>query len=328
MSFSYTEYRAVIQSLVSTADSSGSLASTTIDEELISLIPEWQASVFRFEDDALVGDSTYPSIDIGFEAKNKKSSLVAHAPADTLFYGETHDIGPALLAVVERLRAMPELRDSFGQIDSTVGAVGGFDGLVGWMGDGAVLVTKMPDGSISGGLLIQPTDAEDANRTFEMLRSLIVLGGGGMGVELRDVDHGDETITIIDLSGAAGGADLPEGVKAELAYAVTDDVIVIGYGEAFVAAALDADTDPSLADDARFGDLAGRAGEENISFAFVDVAAIRELVEPLAEGEMLPDDWAFYKREIQPYLLPFDALISSIRVDGDNDRVMQLITVE
>lgn len=327
--FSYTEYRALLQSFVSMAWAGSGLNTTTVDDELLSMVPTWQASSFRFEDDALVGDSAYPSVDIGFDAKNKKSTLLGHAPPGTILYAEAHDIGPALLALIDRFRQMPDLRESFGQIDSTVGVAGGFDGLLGWWGDGAVVVSKDAAGSIGGGLLIQPTNAADAKRTFDTLRSFLVLAGGGSGIELRDVAHGGATITVIDFSDALGSnAGLPPGVKAELAYAVTDEVVVIGYGEAFVASVLDAGPGPSLADDSRVAGLVKRVGEENIGVSFIDVRAIRDLVEPLVKAEVPADKWAFYEREVRPYILPFDALVSAGRVDGDLDRLTQVITVK
>jgi hypothetical protein len=329
VSFSYTEYRALLQSIVSMSGAGSGLNTTTVDDELLSMVPAWQASSFRFEDDALVGDSAYPSVDIGFDAKNKKSTLIGHAPPGTILYAEAHDVGPALLAIVERFRQMPDLRESFGQIDSAVGVAGGFDGLLGWWGDGAVVVSKNSDGSMGGGLLIQPTDAADAKRTFDTLRSFLVLAGGGSGIELRDVEHAGATITVIDFSAAMGSsAGLPPGVKAELAYAATNDIVVIGYGEAFVASVLDAGPGPSLADDSRVTGLVKRVGEENIGLSFIDVRAIRELVEPLVKAEVPADKWAFYEREVRPYVLPFDALVSGARVDGDLDRLTQFVTVK
>lgn len=329
VSFSYTEYRALLQSFVSMAGAGSGLNTTTVDDELLSMVPAWQASSFRFENDALVGDSAYPSVDIGFDAKNKKSTLIGHAPPGTILYAEAHDVGPAMLALIDRFRQMPDLRESFGQIDSSVGVAGGFDGLIGWWGDGAVAVSKNADGSYGGGLLIQPTDAAAAKRTFDTLRSVLIFAGSGSGIELRDVEHAGATITVIDFTAAIGSsAGLPPGVKAELAYAVTNDVVVIGYGEAFVASVLDAGPGPSLADDSRISDLVKRVGEENIALSFIDVRAIRELVEPLIKADAPADKWAFYEREVRPYILPFDALMSGARVDGDLDKVTQFVTVK
>ncbi len=328
VSFSYTEYRALLQSVVSMAGAGSGLDKTTIDDELLSMVPAWEASSFRFEDDALVGETAFPSIDIGFDAKNKKSSLIGHAPPGTIVYTESHDVGPAVIALVDRFRKMPDLRDAFGQIDSAVGVAGGFDGLFGWWGDAAIVVSKGADGSIGGGLLIQPTDVAAATKTFDTLHGYLLLAGSGSGIELREVDHAGATITVIDASAAMSSGSLPPGTKAELAYAVTKDVVVIGYGEDFVASVLDAGPGPSLADDGRFTDLVKRAGEENIGLSFVDVKAIRELVEPLVKKDIPSDTWAFYEREIRPYLLPFDAVVSGVRVDGDLDRYTQVVTVK
>jgi hypothetical protein len=328
VSFSYTGVRGLLQSIVSMAGAGSGLDKTTVDDELLSMVPAWEASTLRFENDALVGDAAYPRIDIGYDAKNKRSSLIGHAPPGTIFYAESHDIGPALNALIGRLRKLPDLREPFKQIDAAVGVAGGFDGLFGWWGDAAVAVSKGADGSIGGGLLIQPTDAAAAKRTFDTLRSFLVLAGGNSGITLKDVAHGDATITVIDFSAAAQSSGrLPAGVKAEIAYTVTNDVVVIGYGEAFVAAVLDAGPGPSLADDSRVVDLVKRVGQDNIGLAFVDVRAIRDLVEPLVKNLAPADKWAYYEKEIRPYLLPFDAFVSAARVDGDLDRLTQLVTV-
>jgi hypothetical protein len=328
--FNFTEYRTLIQSTMSMFGAGSGLESTTVDEEILNLIPAWQAGSLRFEDDALVGDGAYPSIPIGYEAKNKKSTLIGRAPAGTILYAESHDLGPAALAAIKPFRALPELQEGFREVDAAVGIIGGFEGVLGWWGDSAVVITKDAAGSIGGGLLIAPTDAAAATRTFETLRSFVVLAGGQAGVKLRDVTHGDATITIVDFSEAveSTGGTVPPGVKAELAYAVTADVVVVGYGESFVAAALDAGPGPSMADDGRFSSLVKRVGEENIGLSFVDIAAVRELIEPLVRETLPQDQWAFYEREIKPYLLPFDAFISSARIDGDVDRLDQAFTVK
>jgi hypothetical protein len=207
--------------------------------------------------------------------------------------------------------------------------IGGIEGVIGWWGDAGVALTPGPDGSIGGGLLIAPTDAEAAARTFTTLRSFVAFGGGQLGVELRDVAHGDATVTVVDFGGAAAGAaDLPEGFEPEIAYTVTDEIVVIGYGEAWVKSVLDAGPGPSLADDARYRALLDRVGEENLGVAFVDITKVRELIEPLVRDEIAADDWAFYQREILPYLLPFDAAASGSRQDGELDRMPQAITVK
>src|SRR6188472_3272811 len=76
----------------------------------------------------------------------------------------------------------------------------------------------------------------------------------------------------------------------------------------------------SSADDPRFKGLLGRVGPENIGASFLDLAAVRGLIEPIAQQALPADKWAYYTKEIQPYLKPLDALISAIRKDGGLDR--------
>jgi hypothetical protein len=331
VAFQFADYKALATTYVDmVGQSGGDLGSTQVDDEILSLVPAWQGTVGRFENDALVGESAYPGIDVGYDAHNKKSTLLGWAPPDTIGYAEAHDVGAAILALIDRFRQLPELRDSFGQVDQSAGIVGGLDGLFGWWGDTAVVVAKEADGTIGGGLLIAPTDVDKATRLFETLRSFIVLGGGNAGIEVRDVQHGDATITIVDFSAAveSSGTSFPPNIKPEIAYTVTKDIVVAGYGQAFVESVLDAGPGPSLADDARVADLAKRVGEENLGFTFLDVSAIREFVEPLLKAEMPADKWAFYEKEIKPFLLPLDAFASSAREDGDLNRLPAVYTVK
>jgi hypothetical protein len=122
-------------------------------------------------------------------------------------------------------------------------------------------------------------------------------------------------------------AGLPAGYKPEIAWAVTPDVAVVGYGSDFVASVLDAGPGPSLADDARFQGLVNRVGAQNLSLGFVDVTAIRGLVEPLIQQRMPADKWAEYQKEYRPYLEHFDALIGAVHRDGSVDKGSSALTV-
>lgn len=329
VAFGFVDYRSLLQSTF--AGTGSGLDTTAVDDELLTMVPAWFAGITRIEGDALVSDAAFPSIDFGFDAKNKRSGLAGHAPATSILYGESHDIGPALGALLDRFRNMPELRDTFSQIDQQASMLGGLDGIIGWWGDVALDVSKLPDGSYGGGLLMTPTDSQKAGTFLGFIRSAIVLGGRGAGLQVRDVTHGDATITVIDFSAAFGGTDvavLPPGFKAELAYAVTQDVVAFGYGEAWVASVLDANGATSLAGTPRYQDLLKRVGEENIGVTFLDLAAIREVIEPIARQESSSDEWAFYEREIKPYLLPFDAVISSAVKDGGIDHLVQSLVVK
>ena len=70
--------------------------------------------------------------------------------------------------------------------------------------------------------------------------------------------------------------------NVQLAYVATDEVIAIGSSPDFVKHVLDAGAGASLADDARYKGLLGRVDAEHSGVSFLDLAAIRGLI----EGEM------------------------------------------
>jgi hypothetical protein len=309
--------------------SPGMLDQTTLDETVISMVPGWQASALRFENDSLVSAATAPAGKIGYDSSNRASGVVGHVPAKAIVYMDVHDVGPALSAILAKFRALPETKPAFDQVDQALSVVGGFDAAFGWMGDTAFVVAPNGDGTIGGGLIVKPRDAAAAERLFTTIGGFVSLGGHDLGVTIRTEDHAGTKISIVDFSGMAGGTPLglPAGYKPEIAWATNADVTVVGYGRDFVASVLDAGPGNSLADDARFKALLNRVGAENISESFVDVTAIRSLIEPIAKSMVPADGWTYYESDIKPYLAPFDALIEASRKDGQLDRSSGLVTV-
>jgi hypothetical protein len=300
----------------------GVLDKTQIDETILGLVPAWQASTARFENDAIVTSSVSPSWSIGVDGANRASDLLGHMPAKTLFYADLHDAGPALTAILAKFRGLEEAKQAFAQFDQAMSILGGADAVYGWWGDTGVVVSALADGTIGGGLVIHPRDAAAADRLLTTLSGFVALGGGNSGVTLRNEDHNGTKITIIDFSASlgSGAGSLPPGYKAEFAWASNKDVTIVGYGRSFVTAVLDAGPGSSLGDDARFKGLLARVGPENMGMTFLDIAGIRALVEPLAQAAAPPEAWSRYTTEIQPYLKPIDALVSNVRKDGGLDR--------
>lgn len=305
--------------------SPGTLDKTQVDETILGMLPAWFANTGRFENDAFVMTSVGPAGKIGYDTSNHADGVVGHIPASTLLVSSEHDAGPTLTALLAKFRPLPEAKEFFAQFDQAISLLGGFDAVVGWWGDSAVVVSTLGDGSVGGGLVIKPRDAAAADRLANTLAGFVSLGGGSMGVSSRSVDHGGTHVTVVDLSGA-GVNGLPPGTKPEIAWAANADIAVIGYGEAFVEAVLDAGPGHSLADDARFKGLVERAGTDNIALTFLDIKAVRALLEPLAKASAPADAWSQYTQYIQPYLQPIDALISTGRKDGSIDRGVTIIT--
>jgi hypothetical protein len=103
-------------------------------------------------------------------------------------------------------------------------------------------------------------------------------------------------------------------------------VVVIGSGPDFVRHVLDAGAGQSLADDARFTGLVGRVGASHTGVSFVDIAAVRGLVEGLL-SEATPEERAEYEESVKPFLTPFDALIGAGVTGGDLDQQHVIVTV-
>jgi hypothetical protein len=307
--------------------SPGALDKTQIDDTILPMLPAWFANSGRFENDQFVTTSVGPAGKLGYDTANHADGIVTHIPPSTLLVSTEHDAGPTLTALLAKFRPLPEAKDFFTQLDQAMSLLGGFDAVVGWWGDTGLVVSKLDDGTIGGGLVVKPRDAAAADRLFSTLTGFVQLGGSSAGVTSRTVDHNGTNVTVVDLSAATvGSTPLPAGYKAEIAWAANADIAVVGYGEAFVNAVLDAGPGQSLADDARFKGLLDRVGSENIALTFLDIKAVRSLLEPIAQANAPADAWTQYTKYIQPYLQPIDALISSGRKDGSNDRGVTVIT--
>jgi hypothetical protein len=301
------------------------------------LLPDWTLMRVQARDDALAFESVAPHTDAMTATKNRAGVLAGHVPPSTIALFEGHDAGAALLKAVELAKQDPTAAKDIEELERQIALIGGLDGVFGWWGDTALAIARDGDDGVHGGVLIQPTDPADADRLLGVIRAGLELGGSS-GITIREEDHAGTTITIVDLgdigmlgslfgaqAGLPPGAELPEG-RVEFAYASTDDLVVLGSGPSFVRAVLDAGSGASLADDARYQALIAKAGAENVGTTFVDLAAIRELIEKLAASA--PDGLAAYERDVKPYLLPLDAVVVSTRLAGDVDRGVVLVTVK
>ena len=282
----------------------------------------WVVMAVRAEDGAIVVDTRQPHVDKLGPAVATESKVAALVPASTVFLATGHEVGAGL----ERLRALaaedPELADGVKQLEDSLALIGGVDALIGWIGDAGIAITRDGD-ELAGGLVVTPTDKAAADRLLTQLRGFLALAGEGAGIKVTDEDHDGTTVTSItienvgDLVGAATGGSLdgPEDVPDSIviAYAVSDEVVTIGYTADFVKAVLDTRGGESLATTDRFKGMLDRADKVHGSLSWVDVAAIRDLVEG-----MIPDaERGEYDADVKPYLAAFDAIIAT-SVPGDD----------
>jgi hypothetical protein len=293
-------------------------------------VPEWLAGSLRAEGDALVieGGLPMPSAATGASAPATPgpahvSNLAASLPGTTVAAFEVHDLGTSVAAALATARADPTSAPAIEQLDAAARMLGGIDHLTGWIGDAAIVVTL--DGETpGGGLVVRATDPEAARSVLDSIRNLAVLAGSGSGISLDETDHDGTSITIVDVGdwsslfgsvvvGGSPAIDQHSNDRATIAWAVRDDLVVVGLSEAFVASVLDVRDGESLADNDRYQHAIERAGGVNDSQGYVDVAAVVEHVGGHLEGAEA-DRW---RSDLAPWLAPFEGVaFTSSRSDG------------
>jgi len=314
---------------------SGGAVPATIGDTIVKVVPDWAAYWLSFEDDAIVAEMTAPKADtILGPTENRTSTLAEHIPATALVASIAHDYGKTLSQAVDLFRTDASAKPMIDQLDQVLGLIGGADAALGWVGDTAIVVNDA-DGTPEGGLIIAPTDSAAADRLLTSLKTFVSLGGAQQGITVHEEMYNGTPITIVDvgdLGAMAGGTGaLPQGVtlpsgQAEIAIAVTGDVVVIGSGPAFVKHVLDTTSATSLASTDGYKQLADRAGA-GTGATYVAVGTIREMVER-AMSAADPAGYARYQTDVQPFLKPFDALFLGSSISGDLTKSVVIVTVK
>jgi hypothetical protein len=301
-----------------------------LDKALLDKMPEWVAMRVRARADGLAIESVAPVVATKVSRENKLSAIAPHLPPTTIAVLEGHDAGTAILEAIDLYRKNASTAEAFKQADQAAAVLGGFDAIVGWMDQASVVVTR--DGaSVGGGLVFTPKDRAAADRMLATLRSYAVLGGSQMGVKVTDEPYAGTTVTTVDLGDLRDLAQLanipgaPAGGRVSIQYASTPELVVIGVGDTFVKSVLDAKAGSSLADAARYKSMLDGAGARNLGSAWVDIAAIRELVESqaAASGQALDA----YNRDVKPYLEHLDGFVETGTADGDLNRATMVLVV-
>jgi hypothetical protein len=287
-------------------------------------LPPWTAGRLRAEGDALVWDVVAPQVEGAPERTNRVSNVAARVPASTIAVIDIHDAGTGLQELIDAAKSDPATADALRDVESAVAFFGGFEGLIGWIGDAGIVVTGQ-GADIGGGLVVSATDAESAERFSTTVSGILVLAGGEMGIDTREVDYNGTSITFLDVTGIAEPQGL-EGDIPEIGWAVKGDTFVLGVGEAFIESVLDTTQATSLAESERYRELIGRAGREHIVSAWVDLVALRATIE--AFGATEPGGLRDYEQDVKPYLEPFDALVATSAVGGDLNRSTIIISVK
>jgi hypothetical protein len=329
-------------------------------------IPDWAMGGISAENDAIVGDfvtAPVPAIasSSGTAASGsplptmppaRASRTAPLLPADTLALIDVHGAGISIRSALARLESTPALNGSLGQVDTTLAALGGADGLVGWIDDAAIAVIPDPttaagptpgaSGSsgtsgIAGataGILLLASDDATATAKAAQLKSLISLAGlGGGQVQVHDETVGGATMTVVDLGdvssllhGLGAGAStvpIPAGTHLRLAFAAKGSAIIAG-GEGFVRAVLGVQSGASLADDAGYKNVLAHASAEDLGEVYVSAASILTL----ADAQLPAATKAAFDTNTKPYLEPFDAIVVTTTLENGGAHVRLVATVK
>jgi len=338
--FLYVDLQALVLSAQAMTEGLSGSEPNAIGTAVLELVPEWASSRLRIEGDAIVLDNATPHVDgAPGPDDNHANGVAAYAPPTTLLLAAGNDAGATFRESLDRFRDDPALGDGIKSLEESAGLFGGLDPALAWLGDTGVVIAPAGD-SVEGGLVSIPADAAAAKQFLTTIRSLLTLAGGQQGITVTDQDYAGTTITTVDLgsiSSLAGlvgapsdleafGGSLPDG-NAQISYAATDAVVVIGSGPDFVKHVLDAGAGESLADTSRYQGLIGRVGAEHTGVTFVDIAALRTHLEG-ALANATAEERAEYEESLKPFLTPFDAFIAAGVTSPDLEQQHALITVK
>ena len=259
-----------------------------------------------------------------FAVENVDRGIAAEVPGDALYYSEGGNIGAALAAYIEAGKlAAAEDPAAAEQIDTAEAALGAeLEEMVAWIDDGA-LVAGWNGSEPYAGLILVPNDMDAAERRMAQLVTFANLAtlDPSSGISVDESDVAGTTVATIrwaDPSGEPVEA-FAGPISLTLQVAVTDDRVLLGYGETFVGQVLELDPATSLAMEPRFADAVAELGPTaNAGVAWVDLVGLREAVETAMEPMIdMIDPEGSYETEILPWLMPLDRAVTVTTLEGE-----------
>jgi hypothetical protein len=290
----------------------------------LSKIPSTVAGWLRLEGDRIVAEARASGVPDISARPVRESRLAGGIPADAIAYAELRDAGTGIRTLLTQALATPGFEDQLAQLRQVESLLGtNIESFFDWAGDLGVVVLRGSGGIPSMAIVAEATDRTTAASRIGLLRTLLAFGGEKLGLRVTDTRHGEASITTVDLSAVV--ARRADGKPTELAWTLVGNRFILGLGPDVVASVLDVPAGAALVDDARFRDLLSAAGgPATAGFVYVDVAAIRSLVESSA---LMPAERERYETDVRPYLEPVDRLMVASGRDGDASTTRLVITV-
>lgn len=274
------------------------------------------------EGDRLAFDAVTEAPTGPFAVSNADRDLADEIPGDAFYYAEAGNLGAGIVATVdvmkEAIASDPNAADELEMFETALGTE--LEDFFAWIGDAGMAAGW--DGSEAYlGMVIVPTDAEEAERRLEQLAGFARLAmlDPSAGLSVAEAEVAGVEVTTIRWEDATKVPDptvpVPTGIAIE--FAVTDDHVLIGVGDRFVDRSLELDASDSLAANGRYTSaIEAFGGEDNAGLAWMDLAAFREAFESV----LVPSTEAFgvpYETEVKPWIEPLDRIVVVSRLQGD-----------
>ena len=259
-----------------------------------------------------------------FAAENADRGLASEVPGDALYFSDGGNIGAALSALVDAVKAAaqedPAVADQIATAEAALGA--DLEDMVAWIDDGA-LVAGWDGTEPYAGIVLVPNDVEAAQRRIGQLLTFAGLAAmdPSSGITVEESEVSGATVTTIrwEDPGAAPVEFLAEPVGLAVQVTVTADRAIIGLGESFVGRVLGLEDGESLAAAPRYTRGVAAVGPtSNAGVTWLDLAGLREAVET-AIGPMLDsvDPDGAYELTVAPWLAPLDRMVTVTVLDGE-----------
>ena len=259
---------------------------------------------------------------------DRSSDVAKHVPSSAIALIVNHDSGATLKQTLELYKSEPSLKEVTDAIDKGLGALGGADNAIGWIGDTGLVVNGSGD-AVEGGLVILPTDAEAAKRLFTSVKNLAALGGVGGGVTFRDEDYKGTTITVASIDLGAMGCQRLRGSRSTRSRSPGPSPTTSSSSVRVLSSSSTSSTPPMARRSPRTTGTRRSWPESRRARAPRSSTSRRSAAH--VEGMVKSGDAAAlkeYETNVKPFLAPFDALIASNSVGGDLTRSTIVITVK
>jgi len=281
------------QALVQQAAAWAALGGTGLTGMMgVTSLPAWLAGSVRAESDHMSVEITMPKTAGAPSSANAESVLASQLPGSTVGVMEVHAVGKLVddgLKAISGSGSSTADEGTLKTIQDALTRVGGID----WLGDADMVLTKTGS-TYGGGIVVKTPDAGTAISKKATLTNLVALAGSltniGSGFTSTDETYKGTTITLITVPNGSGS-------PLEFSIATKNDLIVAGYGDAFVKAVLDTTAGTSLADSANYKSAIAAVGPSNAAYGYFDISAVADQI-----GQTFSGNASYYNLNYKPYV--------------------------